>query len=460
MSMPGRHSTTGLVSPDLRVGYCVSLLLVVAVMIVSGCGGSSTGVSPLPLGHGRIIGTVSDSQLSGTRGPASSDIVTVTLDGTDLSVETVFGRAFALENVPMGLHTLVAQTSTRACATVLTVESGETTNVGMLQLRNAGRVSGVVTTRSGEPIAGALVKIRHQSIIGGYEGFPEPVRHVYTDASGAYTIAGLAVDDDTLGFGDYDVRITKPGMVVFDDMVGIWWYEDTIRIYAGNTTPYGLQMIALPDVESGTVIVKVYFKTKDGIAPLSGVIVTLSTPAAATSPVQEEPSPIPPEPEPLPPGPIAWAGSDTGPDGTSRFERVPVGEYTLSVIRYGVGESSQQVTVSPGGTVEAEVVLAMKPPETCIVDGVVRSRLTKEPRAGIIVVAFRQSESAFTTGIVITPDDVILLDSTDDDGSFHLVIPVQANTLVAHSGPGGGWKEVTISPTPNGHLNVHIEIDF
>ena len=155
MAMLGRHPTTGLVFPGLRIWYCLPLLLSVAVALVSGCGGSSSlNSSPAP-GYGRIIGTVSDSQLSGTRGPASAEAVTVSLDGTDLSVETVLGGAFTLDDVPTGLHTLVAQTSNRACAIVLTVESGETTNVGMLQLRNAGRVSGVVTTRTGEPIEGA-----------------------------------------------------------------------------------------------------------------------------------------------------------------------------------------------------------------------------------------------------------------------------------------------------------------
>lgn len=377
-------------------------------------------------------------------------------------METVVGGAFSLDDVPTGLHTLVAQTSTRACAVVLTVENGEITDVGMLQLRKAGQVSGTVTTRDGQPIEGALVKIRHVSTIGDYEGFPEPVRHVYTDASGAYTITGLPVNDEIDGFDDYRIRVTKPGMAcwVGGDAGGFWPFEDALSLCEGYmSVSYDMEMIYLPEAETGTLMVKVYIKTKDGMAPLSGVSAGLFVPVAGSS-TQEEPSPIsPPEPNPNPQPEPTWHVSDTGPSGTARFERAPAGEYILRVVRPGVGISSQQVTVSPGGIVEAEVVLEMKPPETCIVDGIVRSSLTKEPRAGIIVVAFRQSESAFTTGIVITPDDVILLDTTDDQGRFHLVVPVSVTTLAAHDSPYG-CKEVTISPTPNGQLNVDIEIDF
>src|SRR5437899_175183 len=82
-------------------------IFAVCFMAVSSCGGGSGGGSG---GGGRLVGRIGGLNGSGGR---ASIAVTVSVDGMDQASEVKADGTFALDNIPAGLHTIVARSLTQ-----------------------------------------------------------------------------------------------------------------------------------------------------------------------------------------------------------------------------------------------------------------------------------------------------------------------------------------------------------
>ncbi|MCX6376446.1 MAG: carboxypeptidase regulatory-like domain-containing protein, partial [Armatimonadetes bacterium] len=452
--MSRAHSLRALV-----VAACLIVLLV-------GCGGGGGKGPSLSGGFGKIIGTVTDSaSVDTTRAPRSP--ITIEVDGTDISAEAGSDGRFALNRVPVGMHTLIARTEGRACALVVNVESDQETDVGEVVLEDAGQISGLVTSADTHKlISGALVTVA-ELVFTAEDEMPHPVRGCHTNASGSYTVSALPV-------GDYLVTISKAG------------YQECsleLTVEAGATTP-GDAALA-PDVaaETGTLSGTVYLRADSGDpTPLAGVLVRVTP---KDEPVEIQPLPddaidedgevvdLYPDDDDVPPPPPLKSGDSTMPErfsdeyyafsdenGKYTIDGIPAGEYTAMAVRPGLQPDRQPVTITVNATTTQDFILALNTPRFGVIEGTVTDTVTKAPIAGASVRAIigrgplladrspgNRGEAG--EGGVISPDPghCIMFAITDENGHYGLKVPAVARGVVVRA-VGYEPRRVEISLTP------------
>jgi len=455
----------------LAVAACLIVLLV-------GCGGGGGKGPSLSGGFGKIVGTVTDSPAAElTRAPASP--ITVEVDGTDISAQAGSDGRFALNRVPVGMHTLIARTEGRACALVVNVESDQETDVGEIVLEDAGQISGLVTSaETHKPISGALVTVA-ELVFTTEDEMPHPVRVCRTNASGSYTVSALPV-------GDYLVTISKAG------------YQECsleLSVEAGATTP-GDAALA-PDVaaEAGTLSGTVYLRMDSGEPhPLAGVLVRVTP---KNEPIEIQPLPdgavdedgdvvdlypgdndVPPSPPPpLKSGdstmPVRfsdeyYAFSDE--NGQYSIDGIPAGEYIAMAVRPGLQPDRQPVIITADAVTTQDFILTLIPPRFGIIEGTVTDAVTKSPIAGAAVRAIigprplpadrspgNRGEAG--EGGVISPDPghCVMFAITDEKGHYRLKVPAVARRVVVRA-VGYQPKRVEITLVPGQTLVVDVEV--
>src|SRR5207302_4630790 len=127
--------------------------------------------------------------------------------------------------------TLIARTLKSAGAVVATIEAGVETNVGSVELRDSGQISGLVTSgASGQPVGGARIAVTEVVTTDSAEALPHPIRVSRTDGSGSYTIPGLPV-------GSYLVNVSAEGFAAA---------SLTVSISSGTTSPGDVKFSQVP----------------------------------------------------------------------------------------------------------------------------------------------------------------------------------------------------------------------
>jgi hypothetical protein len=349
------------------------------------------------------------------------------LEGTELSAMAASGGRFLLDRVPPGLHTLVARVGHKAIAVVVDVAAGKETAVGDLVLREAGQVSGLVTSAAdGAPLPGVRVTVTEVVRSDTPETKPHPIRIAHTNASGSYTIFGLPI-------GPYLVTATRPG------------YQTAslaVDVKAGATTPGDIRLTPDEPGAQGSVSGTVSAVTADGgTEPLAGALVRL---AAPDDPVAYRPLPgSAGRPgggkvefyDSLPPGPPVrelYTFSDE--KGAYRVDGVPAGTYTAVAVRPGFVTDSKPVTVAAGQDAIVDFTLKVRTPATGAIEGIVTDAVANAPIAGAVVGvrwAMQEPGDPGAGGGVgtdppstfIWPGDVDMVVQTGADGSFRMRTP-------------------------------------
>ena len=430
---------------------CAVILIALLAILLAGCGGSSSpGHSE---GLGTVRGTVQEFPTSQAVRSAGGQI-TVSIDGTDLSTLANSDGSFVLENVPPGVHTLVAQTSGRASAVVVSVEPGKETNVGEIVLQDAGQISGLVTSaKTHEPIPDALVTITELVYTITQDQMPHPVRVCSTNELGSYTISGLPA-------GEYLVIISKDG------------YESTslVRsVSAGTTTPGDAALQPVASGEMGSVEGTAYTQTNGGeLTPIAGVIVRL----ASTDVILMDVPPLPvtatdeggstvtvyPGPWPIPYPRDYYAY--TGEDGKYRIDGVIPGDYMAVAIRPGFEMDSHPVTITANGVATVDFTLVLFVPKVGTIEGTVTNSETHQPIAGAEVYGMWGAVpmGVQSGGAVIMPDDgTIMFCLTDEQGHYKLVVPAEVTAIEAWA-DGFEFQEVPVTVTVDSTVTADIEL--
>lgn len=459
---------------------CCLALGILLLALLAGCGGGGGG-SNLSGAVGRITGTVADLPLDQqSRAPGSS--ITITVDGTDITTQSGSDGSFVLDRVPIGMHTLVAQTSSRACAVVVGVEENQETNVGEMQLSESGQISGIVTAASDhQPIRGAVVAVTEMVYDSAGE-MPHPVRVRRTNAQGSYTVPALPA-------GEYLVTISKDGFLT----------SSLDLTVAANATTAGDASLQT-DTQAGTGAVSgtVSVQTDSGESrPVSGVLVRL---VKHGSPVDTNPLPgdaidadgnvvdlYPNDgndaPPPVPQG-IAPSGSGVPPvpfmneyytfsdeNGAYKIDGVPAGQYTAVAVRPGMQADQQSVAITADATATQNFTLTLLHPVFATIEGTVTDANSKNPITGAVVRAIMvpvmppvpaargTREADGGGGAVILPDPAhcVMFARTDENGHYTLKAPAQMNGIIVRAdGYGPAEKDVQVSAGGSATVDVAL----
>src|SRR5438105_4561143 len=111
-----------------RLFGALAAAFALSFITLAGCGGGSGGGAGA---GGRLVGHVGGLNSSGGR---ASFAITVSVDGIDQTTEAKADGTFALDNIPAGLHTIVARSLTQAAAFVSQGKSGASSDVGHIYL--------------------------------------------------------------------------------------------------------------------------------------------------------------------------------------------------------------------------------------------------------------------------------------------------------------------------------------
>ncbi|MCC6445147.1 MAG: carboxypeptidase regulatory-like domain-containing protein [Armatimonadetes bacterium] len=449
----------------MRIGFKAILLPILAAAMLSlvGCGGGGSDSSGPAGGAGRIVGTAHETSLADSS-RAAGDLISLNVQGTSLKTVAAANGQFALENVPAGLHTLVARTARRALALVVRVQAGQDTSVGEIVLQEAGQISGLVTAAgTREPIAGAMITVTQIVPENPDDQMPCPVYLEYTNPQGSYTVSGLPV-------GDYLVHISADGYST---------ESLKISVAAGVTTPGDAQLSPAAPVEKGSLTGKVFLKTDDGdIQPLEGALVRLALsdypyllrpmPALATD---EKGDSVPMYPGARPDiAPEIYTFSDK--DGKYTLEGVPVGKYVAVAVRPGLEPAQQEVTIAANATATADFTLTLRKPDAGIVEGTVIGEADGKPVAGAMVSAIiygpppmmdgkrgasGSGQGSSPGGMMIAPGEYELFAVTDEAGRYRLLLP-PAVTAIGVYAEGFEPQELPVTVTTGGSTTVDVRL--
>lgn len=457
--------------------HSLRVLAVAACLIVSlaGCGGGGGKAPSISGGFGTIIGTATDSSDQTTRAPSSPIILE--LDATDITAQAASDGSFELRRVPVGMHTLIARTEGRACALVVSIESDRETDVGDIELLEAGQISGLVTSaETRRPILGALVTVA-ELVFTAEDEMPHPVRVCRTNASGSYTVCALPV-------GDYLVTISKPG------------YQEcslVLAVEAGMTTPGDAALSPGVAAGNGTLSGNVYLRATSGDpTPLAGVLVRVTP---REEPIEIQPLPdgavdengnvvdLYPDDNDVPPSPPLRSGGSTMPvrfsneyyafsdeNGKYTIDGIPAGDYIAMAVRPGLQPDRQPVTITANATTTQDFILSLIVPRFGVIRGTVTDAVTKSPIAGAAVRAIigprpmpadsspgNRGETG--GGGVISPDPglCIMFAVTDENGHYALKVPAVARGVAVWAA-GYEPKRVEISLAPGQTLTVDVAL--
>ena len=440
---------------------------VLLIALIAGCGGGGGGPR-LSEGFGKITGSVSELPLDApSRVPGSP--ITVTVDGTDISTLAGSDGSFTLDRVPIGMRTLVAHTSARACAVVVSVEQDQETTVGEMVLSESGQISGLITdAASHEPIAGASVAVT-EMVYESAGQMPHPVRMCRTDANGSYTISALPA-------GEYLVTISKDG------------YATTsldLTVNAGATTPGDASLAKSAPTETGSLTGSVYLQTDSSDPrPIPGVLVRL---VPNGEPIDTHPLPggavgedgdsvdLYPDdgiaPPPIPfgrddgvPMPPVWFDqyyTYTDENGAYQLGGVPAGQYTAVAVRPGLQSAQQAVTITANQTATLDLTMTLVQINYGTIEGAVTDNGTNTALQGAIVqaivspVAVQSRQSEGNGGAVILPDPLrcIMVTRTDENGRYTLKVPASVQAVI-FGAEGYERKQVDVQVELNGAVTV------
>ncbi len=445
-----------------RTLCCVAVCVLVAAL-VAGCGGG--GGSKLSGAYGTITGSVSELPLSqGIRAPSSPIVLTV--DGTNLSTQAGSDGSFILEHVPVGMHTLVAHTNSRACAVVVSVEEGRETSVGEMVLTEAGQISGLVTDASTHaPIAYAVVAVTE--MVYNTDGqMPHPVRVCHTDANGSYMVSALPA-------GEYLVTISKDGYVTC---------SLDLTVTAGATTPGDAALQAGAPAGTGTLTGTAYLQTDSGEPqPVPGVLVRL---VPSGHPVDVDPLPdwaiggdgnpvdLYPDDGVAPP-PVPFSKLDGPPmppyfdyytytdeNGAYKMTDLPAGQYTAVAVRPGLQIEQQTVTIAANQTTTLNFTMHLVVITYGAIEGTVTDVVTHSPIQGAYVRAVYGIEPMPLSrqdsgGAVVVPDPSIcvMYTRTDEKGHYALKVPERVNSVL-FAAQGYEIKTEEVQVVPNGSVTL------
>jgi hypothetical protein len=220
--------------------------------------------------------------------------------------------------------------ATQARATELTVTAGATTDAGTVRLRHGGVVTGRVTNRAGQPVAGAWVEL------GGYSsrcGFPCHEYAAQTGADGRYRISNVAPQTTI-------AAIVAPGQPY-----AVQWSGGAIdpaaarRLAITYDRTTRLDAVLAPEAELTVTVT--------GLAPGAWDQVDAVTPSGAL---------------------IGWSGDVQGPGGTVTIGGLPRSSVKLKVTSGPEGErttwyggtslqTARRIAVAPGRTVAVTVAV-------------------------------------------------------------------------------------------------------
>lgn len=425
------------------------LMVVIALfgslaLLISGCGG------------GGECGTSALGQVSGSIGNlAPGSTATVRIEGADASAVVAPDGTFVLDGVPAGVQTLVAVSGTdgQAAAVCVWVEPGKVTNVGRLALRDAGQISGLVTSQAtGDPVAGALVTVVEE-VSSGPDQMAHPVRVAYTDRAGSYTVSGLPA-------GDYVVTVDKEG---FESA------SLSVTVNARATSTGDVALVPVSPAETGSVEGIVFVRNADGTTtPLAGVLVRL---ADLGDPYILEPLPLRAAPPSrgvddswTPPSPYRDYCAFTDENGEYSIEGVPAGHYLAVAVRPGFEPERKEVDVVSGETVTVDFLLTAERPRFGTVEGTVTDSVTGKPIPGALVVAVVDFITPCLQlpggcGGMIYPDPCVSLmkTMTDADGHYRLLVPGFV-TKIGFSKQGYQAQEVDVEVVLGGTVTLDVSL--
>ena len=349
-------------------------LAVLISAAVSGCGGGSGSGG----GTGSISGRISELVALPAAGRAADDAARISVEGTTLSVTTAADGSFSIQGVPPGLHTIIARTPTHAAAISARVSAGKETKIGEVALREAGQISGLVTSaETGAPIASARVTVTELIYENTSATSPHPVRITRTTGSGSYTIESIPA-------GEYLVTVDKEGF----DSESLYSY-----VMPFSTTAGDLRLHAADASAKGVLRGTAYAVDEDGSkSPVAGVLVRVVS-RGSTEP------PMPPF-QPLPGEAIGAGGAafDLYPsagrshsyrelytysdeNGAYILDGIPAGEYIAAAVRPGLVPEEKNVTISATAPAEVDFLLQIHRPRIGTIEGRVVNADSGEPIA-------------------------------------------------------------------------------
>ncbi len=432
--------------------------LLLALWLV-GCGGG--GSSTISTGVGTIQGMVSDLPLAdGTR--ALGETITVGIDGTEIQTQVGSDGRFTLTNVPPGIHTLVAKNQQRAFALVVSVQGDRPTNIGQIELQDAGQISGIVTSAATQETLALARVVVVDAAATTTDSMPHPVRIAYTNPSGSYTIGALPT-------GDYLVTIGKRGYSSL---------SLKLTVTAGSTTVGDAALTPIVVPNSGSLAGQVSVVTEDGAnKPLPGVMVRLAPVALANDPNQQQPLPpvaldgagkevaIYPDAPPVPDNARGWYAF-TDQEGMYQIDGIPAGDYIALAIRPGFLVAHQTVAIAADETTTANFVLTPLPPILATITGkvtddngnpVAGAEVTAIVRPPITPQAQATRQGPSMGGMIIAPD-VRMHAKTDSNGVYTLKVMPNVTAICVLK---WGYKpaEVAVTPIPNGAITVDVTLE-
>ena len=326
----GNHNWESIVGSDARTQKTIvntpgalklSLTTTTAGFQFIGTDGAVGDSGSIPCqGNGTLAGTVTDSgsgaavagatvSYSGT-GPAGPVSGSATTDGSG---------HYSVAGIAVTSYSMTAQAGGyQSQSATATVGGGSMTTQNFALTTQATRLSGTVTDAStSNPIAGATVSAGTGSAV--------------TDASGAYTIDGLAP-------GTYTATATASGYAS---------QSASVTLTAGSTTTQNFALAPNPGTITGTVT------DAGSAAPIAGAT-------------------------------VSYSGGSTTTNGSGAYTlaNVAEGSYSVTASATGYASQSRTVTVGPGAT--ATQNFALTRPNGAIT-GTVTSAATGSPISGATV---------------------------------------------------------------------------
>lgn len=386
-----------------RTWFIVTSLFLLAL---AGCGGSGGKPETAQVPTGSVQGRLASS---GTK-QAHGLFVAKVHGSYDLKVRVRSDGFFRIDNVPAGEQTITVEDpqTMQGAAVVAFVRPGQVTDVGEIQTKPLGKISGIVSEvdENGnriKPIPRARIVAR--PIEGEQDTLQDlpsrPLFAAFSDANGSYELL--------LPEGKYLVEVSHPD------------YEpsaETVTVQVLQTTALDFGLIRRQD--TGVVYGTVTAVVNDQTVPVAGALVAL-IPKDLPAPIVGETPPSPPEmtvgqiviamqkgkgknhrPNPGVGGPnggiiippIWWRPlfTFTNADGSYELTGVPEGEYTAIAFKSGLGKDQKEVSVKPSERVRLDFVLQAR---FGIVKGTVTDAETGKPIEGALVVAVRWGDPWF-----------------------------------------------------------------
>ncbi len=321
---------------------CSGLLLALVLLLV-GCGGSSHEALNPPTG-GSIVGTLAaDSQPQG---------YTIYLDGQELTRRPNASGAFRVPGVAPGEHVicLIAPDGIWGVYAAVVVQEGQDTDLGTLDPRLGGRITGTVTKRTEN---GLLEPLPDVEVVAT----PGPL---YLDSGGRNDELPTPSDEPPIVVftdedGVYDMRAVPPGgYVVTVSVPGLRGGIRFVHVEPGHTAVADFVLWPAPPEGVGTVEGRVYGMNETGAIPLEGARVTVTPelpwwPIILDDELEEVADAIGVTPDIFPPPIRPEFSTLTNARGHYSLN-VPAGPAVVRVFAEGYAPQSREIGVRPRST--------------------------------------------------------------------------------------------------------------